>query len=246
MLDDLFQEPQSDLFQAEYLPGRGIPEHDLTLWLQPTECVRELKFLTDCRNTSPWITVIYNSFHHAEKAAVALPKLGLNVFYPKCRYKEKEVQASCDSTCTKRRKTNENPPAFVSAYGRYLFIQLPEDQDTFENIEITERMLGGRFNANGVSEIMSIDGEYSLTRHQDIVANAAYHIELIEKTDPKKVLRFSKDETVLVTKGNLLGYFVVVQSDIYMYFKLNSKTEVSVGATGARHYVKVGDLQKHG
>jgi hypothetical protein len=247
MRDDFFQAPKSDLFQDEFLPGRAIPEHDLTAALsalversaqQPT-----IDFVADVSNKSDWITVIYASASHAEKAAKALPGFGLKVFYPKCRHKAKESQIEFDMQRRKRKDTT-NTPALVPAYGRYLFIQLPEDQETLANLEVTERMLGGRFNENGVVKIMSIDGEYSLTQNREILANENFHLEQIEKSNPRTSVRFAKNEVVRVTRGNLAGYFVTVAADIFMYFKLTGKTEVIIENTRARHFVKVGDLEK--
>jgi len=246
VIDDLFQTPKKDLFQDEFLPGRAIPSYGATEVdaLIPQHKEQEVRFEPDKSNTSPWITVIYQSTYHAEKAAIALPRMGLNVYYPKCRYKEKEIQAQFDMMQTTKSKSKNPRPEFIPAYGRYLFIQLPEDAETLTNIEITEKMIGGRFNENGVVSIITVEGKYSLTLNIEILENDTYHQEQIRRTNPKVALRFKSGEVVRVMRGNIAGTYVRVVDDIFMFFKLSSKTEVILGNAGARHYVKVGDLAK--
>lgn len=245
MSEDLFQQTKSDFFQNEYLPGRAIPEYcplsDNLTPLISTKKDFDFNFYPSPNNTLPWITVIYESMYFAERASKNLPLRGLNVYYPKTRYKEKEIQAAADANTQKRMK--HKPPAFVPAYGRYLFIQLVNDP-LFEQNQISENMLSGRFNENGVVEIMAIGGQYSLTLNLEILENDTFHKEQIKKTDPRKTLRFKTGEIARVVRGNLNGYFVTVCTDIYTYFKPSSKTEVQLGNAGARHYVKVGDLEK--
>jgi hypothetical protein len=246
--EDWFQETKTDLFQNNFLPGRKIPDFDLSSIegiFRETDCAPRIKgFTLDHTNTSPWITAIYISQYHAEKASKALPSFGLNVYYPKCRFKEKEVLADWEMKSVRREKQGQVKQRFVAAYGRYLFIQLPEDQDTFENVEISEEFLSGRMDENGLANIMFADGTYSLTLHREIVQNQEFHERQNKATDPKVMLRFNEGEQVQVIDGNLAGKIVRMACNVFMSFKLKSKVEVILGKSGARHYVKVGYLKK--
>lgn len=243
MIDDYFQLTRSDFFQSEYLPGRAIPDYEMyPVMLVLHDYEFDCKFVCDPNSTHPWITVIYQSMYFAEKASRALQARGLNVYYPKTRYKEREVMADWETR--RKRKVATTVSEFTPAYGRYLFIQLINDPKLYEDINITEKMLAGRFNENGVVGIMSVDGIYSFTSNAEIIQNKEFHKEQITKTDPKTQLRFRLGETVRACRGNLHGKFVKVCVDVYMYYKASSKIEVSIGNSVGRHYARVGDLEK--
>lgn len=241
--DDWFQERKSDFFQENFFPGRKIDFSTVETLVARGEVVVP-QFTRDLSNTSPWITVIYGSQFCAERASKELPKYGLNIYYPKCRNVAKEITIEWDATRPKRKSKEDHGSRFVPAYGRYLFLQLPEDQETFANLDISEEFLAGPADENGFVNILCVDGNYSLTLHKEIETNRKFHDQRNKDTDPRFALRFQANEVVRVTDGNLKGYYVKVEVDIRMNFSLKSKTAVILGKTNARHYVKLGYLEK--
>ena len=232
MNDDFFQTKKSDFFQTDFFPGRTIPELLAPHFAhQPLQIQLKQQFVLDERNDSDWITVIYKSVYFAERAANKLKDIGLRTYYPKHRIVVTNVSK------------DEVRERMTAAYGRYLFIQLPEHPETLVNLQIDEQLLAGPFNQNGVESIISIDGEYSLTRNREIDRNRNFHEKQNKRNDPKVALRFRAGDLVLVTEGTLEGHYVVCLEDIKMSYKLKSKVEVQLGKNGARHYTKVGSLQ---
>lgn len=245
MEQDWFQERRSDLFQENFLPCRQIPAHDISeMFPHKHVIVKTPGYTLDLSNTSPWITAIYRSQFHAANAAKQLPGYGLNIYYPRCRFKEKEIVADWELKSRKRAKEGKSGERFVAAYGRYLFIQLPEDQDTFANLDVSEEFLSGRFNENGLVEIMSSDDRYSLTTNLEIMHNREFHAVRNRLTDPKINLRFAIGEVVRVAKGNLHGYLGKLAYDVMMSVRLKTKVQLILGSTGAKHYVQLGYLEK--
>ncbi len=250
MSNDWFQELKSDLFQTDYAPGRpiledlrksaeknlaeifGIPENLLST---------KQKYTKDENNKSSWITVVYRNVHDASKAANELPLNGLNVYYPMTRFRCTQIEQYIYNM----KGVSDTPTGrMVPAFGRYLLIQLPEDQETFENLEISQSWLEGPFNKNGVVTILSQQGEYSLTPNEDVVRNKNFQEKRNKRTDPTKVLRFAHDETVRVIDGNLLGWHVRIVDDVPLSYKVASKVKVYVGSAGSIHQVRIAWLEK--
>jgi hypothetical protein len=250
MADDWFQERRADLFQPDYAAGRVIPEDLRTETNKklaeafgiPKELLKcKQRYCKDESNKNGWIVVVYRSAYEAERASIALPEQGLNVYYPKTRFRstriEKYLQENkgiCD-TQTGR---------FAAAFGRYLLVQLPEDQETFATLDIPQNWLEGPFNKNGVVTVLSIAGEYLVTRNEEIVRNRRFHEHRNKVHDPKKLKRFHADEVVRVTDGNLQGWNVRIVDDVPMSYKVASKVGVIVGNSGAIHQVRIAWLEK--
>lgn len=234
MEDDFFQTRKSDFFQSDFLPGRDIP-HPANLdpyfgFSKPDDRATQ-QFAYDERNTSDWITVVYHSVYFATRASQNLRALGLKAYYPKTRI----VLTNYIKDEVRERMT--------AAYGRYLFIQLPECPLTLHNLPIDEALISGPLNQNGVANIITIGGQRSITRHSEIEFNRKFIEDENKRADPKSALRFHAGQVVLVTQGSLEGYYVYCLEDIKMSYKLKSKVEIQVSRTGARHYIKVGALQ---
>lgn len=250
MMEDWFQERKTDLFQSEYAPGRVIPDEvrqDAERKLSeifgiPEDYIRQPpRYCKDERNRSGWITVVYRSMHEAQNAAGKLPDSGLNVFYPLTRYRCTQIEMYLQSL---KGLADTQSTRFVPAFGRYLLVQLPEDQETFENLDVSQTWLEGPFNKNGVVTILSHDGEYSVTPNEEILRCRRFHDNRNKKTDPAKVLRFRADEMVRVTDGNLVNWNVRIVDDVPLAYKIASKVAVYVGNGGAIHQVRIAWLEK--
>lgn len=250
MSDDWFQERQSDLFQLDYAPGRVIPE-DIRQYVNqkineifgmPEALLKPApRYVKDDSNKSGWITVVYRSMHEAQSAAAKLPGSGLNVFYPMTRYKCTQIEMYLQNL---KGLSDTQSSRLVPAFGRYLLIQLPEDQETYLNLDIPQSWLEGPFNKNGVVTILAIGGEYSVTPNNEIERCRRFHETRNKKTDPTKVLRFRSDEVVRVTDGNLQGWNVRIVDDVPLSYKIASKVGVYVGTGGAIHQVRIAWLEK--
>lgn len=250
MAEDWFQERKSDLFQSDYSPGRIIPEDlrrradqsiadvfgipDDMLQVRP-------RFCKDDTNKSGWITVVYRTIYEAQRAATSLPESGLNVFYPLTRYKCTEIEAYLQSL---KGLTDTPTGRLVPAFGRYLLIQLPEDQQSFHTLDIPQNWLEGPFNKNGVVTVLSVDGEYLITTNIEVDRCRRFLEKRNKRTDPTKVLRFSADEMVRVIDGNLKDWDVRIVDDVPLSYKIASKVGVYVGMGGAIHQVRIAWLKK--
>lgn len=247
--EDLFQETKSDLFQNDYIPGRFIDESlrekfdDIAkaFGLPKRTLHTPSAFTFDVENKSPWITVVYKSIYNASRAADKLPQIGLNVYYPQTRYKEAAIQANWEM---RKEKGKEVKDKWVPAFGRYLLIQLPEDQTTFENLQLDEEFLGGPFNQNCVVTILAVNGYFSLTTNDEICYNRRYHEQTNKNSNPKLNLRFEENETVRVTDGPMKGYCASCIDDVPMSYRLKTKTRIKLGRNSAIYYIKIGYLEK--
>lgn len=246
--DEFFQEVMSDWFQEKFLPSRVVNEnlrniynsfnaYDSTIF----DSHKPTMFCLDLNNKSPWITVVYKSIFDATRASVKLPEFGLNVYYPKTRYKENSILANWE---TRKEKGKEVKDKWVPAFGRYLLVQLPEDQITFANIPLDEEFLGGMFNQNGVVTILSVNGDFSLSTNDEICYNRRYREQTNKDSNPKLNLRFEENQSVIVTEGPMKGYTASCLDDVPMSFRLKTKTRIKLGRNSAIYYIKIGYLEK--